>query len=291
MGKIPDRIVTKSGLKTESYYDYLISRYISPYFTVAFSRLEWLYPNQLTFISFFIIIVSGILTLNISLLDNIFYRIVIALIIQLSFILDCSDGQLARLTGRTSKLGGWLDKLLDRVGEFYIFSVFGIAAWHIYGNPLLVIFGVVTGYSLVAFTLAMNLSDSMKLENIKKIKAVRDLKKLELQDEEARDEERENGEIQGEGIQGENRNQPEKKSFRESRFSLVIQRVFFFLNFGIGERYLYLSFFMLIYRLDIMLYLSTFFTVLRFLSISYYVGNKLRKIDREIKQLMVENES
>ncbi|SFK35879.1 CDP-alcohol phosphatidyltransferase family protein [Streptomyces pini] len=34
---------------------------------------------------------------------------------HLSFILDCMDGKLARLTGRGSEFGGWLDYVFDRV--------------------------------------------------------------------------------------------------------------------------------------------------------------------------------
>ncbi|MBB1259720.1 CDP-alcohol phosphatidyltransferase family protein [Streptomyces alkaliterrae] len=34
---------------------------------------------------------------------------------HLSFILDCMDGKLARLTGRGSEFGGWLDYVFDRI--------------------------------------------------------------------------------------------------------------------------------------------------------------------------------
>lgn len=264
MGKIPDSIVTKGGLNTESFYDFIISRYIAPYFTIILNKIKKLTPNQVTLISFLTLITAGVLTLNVKYLGNIVYRTTIALLIQLAFILDCCDGQLARLSRRTSKVGGWLDKLLDRVGEFYIFTVVGIVAWIRTGNVLFFIFGVITGYSLVAFTLAMSLSDSAKLENVKHIKELRKLNSKEKI-----------------------KKQVKKKSFKESRFSLVIQKVFFFLNFGIGERYLYLSFFILIYRLDVMLYFTTLLSVMRFISISYYVGNKLRNLDKKIKQMII----
>ena len=38
-----------------------------------------------------------------------------AVLLQLSFGLDCADGQLARLTGTFSPLGGWLDAMFDRL--------------------------------------------------------------------------------------------------------------------------------------------------------------------------------
>jgi len=37
--------------------------------------------------------------------------------VQLAFGLDCADGQLARLTGRYTRLGAWLDWLSDRIKE------------------------------------------------------------------------------------------------------------------------------------------------------------------------------
>jgi phosphatidylglycerophosphate synthase len=38
-----------------------------------------------------------------------------AVVYHCSFILDCMDGKLARLTGKGSELGGWLDYMFDRI--------------------------------------------------------------------------------------------------------------------------------------------------------------------------------
>ncbi|WP_431949271.1 CDP-alcohol phosphatidyltransferase family protein [Actinacidiphila sp. bgisy167] len=43
------------------------------------------------------------------------WLVVGAALYHLSFILDCMDGKLARLTGRGSEFGGWLDYIFDRV--------------------------------------------------------------------------------------------------------------------------------------------------------------------------------
>lgn len=45
-----------------------------------------------------------------------------AVLLQLSFGLDCADGQLARLTGRFSPLGGWLDAMFDRLKEYVVYA-------------------------------------------------------------------------------------------------------------------------------------------------------------------------
>jgi len=45
--------------------------------------------------------------------------------VQLSYILDCVDGRLARLKKTSSSFGKWLDNILDGFGDFLIVS--GIA--------------------------------------------------------------------------------------------------------------------------------------------------------------------
>ena len=45
-----------------------------------------------------------------------------AVLLQLSFGLDCADGQLARLTGTFSVLGGWLDAMFDRLKEYVVYA-------------------------------------------------------------------------------------------------------------------------------------------------------------------------
>ena len=49
------------------------------------------------------------------------------LLLQLCFIVDCSDGTLARLQNRNSKFGAFLDIFLDRFNNFVVFGGFGFA--------------------------------------------------------------------------------------------------------------------------------------------------------------------
>lgn len=263
MGKISDTLITKSGASTESYYDYLVSRFVAPYFTLFFKKIGMHNPNRVTLISFLFILSASAMVLLQPLLESLLYRIVIAVVIQLSFIFDCSDGQLARITGRSSRLGAWLDRILDRVGEFLIFSCFGYMAWQRYGSILYFFLGVITGYSLTLFTMAMTISDSVYLDNRERISVAKNEKEKEAKKE----------------IAG--RNSEKKK--RKRKLLSILSKLFFYLNFGIGERYLYLSFFILIRRVDIMLFISSSLTVLRFLSISHHVGRRLRKNDRLLR--------
>jgi choline kinase len=54
--------------------------------------------------------------------------IVGAVLVYLSFVLDCVDGQLARYTRQFSKFGGYLDSLFDRTKEYVAFAGLAIGA-------------------------------------------------------------------------------------------------------------------------------------------------------------------
>ena len=253
MGKIPDNDITATGAKTASYYEFLVSRYVAPHFTVTIQKAHIKNPNTVTFFSLLLILAASAMTADLKHLQSFAYRTLIAVIIQLSFILDCSDGQLARITGRTTKLGAWLDKIFDRVGEFIIFSVFGYAAWHLKMNVLFLFLGITTGYCLSAFTNAMALSSRVICDDTSTVEEVK------------KEEERQTS---------------QKRKIEDSRFVNVLKKALFFLNFGIGERYLYLSVFIIINRLDIMLYISTLLSFMRMIGISHHFGQYLRTIDR-----------
>jgi phosphatidylglycerophosphate synthase len=51
-----------------------------------------------------------------------------AVLLQLSFGLDCADGQLARFTGRFSPIGGWLDAMFDRLKEYVVYAGLAVGA-------------------------------------------------------------------------------------------------------------------------------------------------------------------
>lgn len=51
-----------------------------------------------------------------------------ALVVQFSFILDGADGTLARVTGKTSYFGAWLDRFLDALADIHLGLAFAIGA-------------------------------------------------------------------------------------------------------------------------------------------------------------------
>ena len=94
---------------------------------------EWkiLTPTRLTLFSFFLSIVSAILIAS----GRATGLLVAALVIQLSYILDCMDGQLARYRETSSQLGSFLDKSLDFIKfPMLIFAL----AWESYTRSQLI---------------------------------------------------------------------------------------------------------------------------------------------------------
>ena len=105
--------------------------FYSVFFLRKFSKLlTWLAvrvnatPNQVTLISFAIGLYSAFCftkgTFSETLLG--------AVLLQLSIIVDCVDGELARYTRKFSKLGAWLDAVTDRVKEYMVFLGLAIGA-------------------------------------------------------------------------------------------------------------------------------------------------------------------
>lgn len=63
--------------------------------------------------------------------------LVLAMIgIELSYILDCVDGQLARVTGRSSEVGGELDFMMDELKAYALIVALGLRGTFLEGNWL-----------------------------------------------------------------------------------------------------------------------------------------------------------
>ncbi|MDX2707692.1 CDP-alcohol phosphatidyltransferase family protein [Streptomyces sp. PA03-6a] len=76
--------------------------------TARWTRLT---PNQITWGALFL----GLGAAACFALADWKWLIIGAVLYHFSFILDCMDGKLARLTGKGSEFGGWLDYIFDRI--------------------------------------------------------------------------------------------------------------------------------------------------------------------------------
>jgi len=76
-------------------------------------------PNQVTFLATLVALIACGLFI---VLPGWWGAVVAALIFEFSFILDCVDGQLARLRKQSSPIGHHLDFLMDEIKAFFVFG-------------------------------------------------------------------------------------------------------------------------------------------------------------------------
>ena len=101
-------------------------------------------PVQVSIVSFLVSIVAGLcFSLGVYL-----YTVVGAVLLQLSFILDMCDGELARYKNKCSKFGAWLDKVFDRLSEFSIFCGICVGVYRYSHNPRIWVLGLTTIFTL-----------------------------------------------------------------------------------------------------------------------------------------------
>lgn len=94
----------------DGFFSTFVLRKISKAFTRVALNLK-LTPNLITVVSFLVGVIAGIEFSRSNYISG-------ALLLQLSLILDCVDGEVARYTKQFSRFGAWLDALSDRVKEF-----------------------------------------------------------------------------------------------------------------------------------------------------------------------------
>lgn len=108
----------------DGFVDRYFNRKVSGLLTRLFLRIS-LSPNAITVLSLFI----GLVAAGSFALGSYVAGIIGSLLFQLSAIVDCCDGEVARLTNRQSRFGQQLDLAADNVVHMAIFM--GIA-WGIY---------------------------------------------------------------------------------------------------------------------------------------------------------------
>jgi phosphatidylglycerophosphate synthase len=110
-------------LNDEHWAGRLYMRKVSPYATWVFARLGWS-PNAVT-VAF---IVCGIAAGVVIAFGGLGTAIAGALLIQAYLLFDCSDGELARWSGRTSATGVYLDGIGHYLGESALLVGLGFRA-------------------------------------------------------------------------------------------------------------------------------------------------------------------
>ncbi|MCE2928526.1 MAG: CDP-alcohol phosphatidyltransferase family protein [Candidatus Caenarcaniphilales bacterium] len=109
--------------------------------------ISWITPNLITVSSLGIGILAGLCFAQ----GKYSFLVIGAFLVQLSFVVDCMDGQLARYRQQFSKLGAWLDRISDRVKDFWYFFTL---AWGFYSiHPQVFFLGPKNLSDFLAFVL------------------------------------------------------------------------------------------------------------------------------------------
>ncbi len=92
------------------------------YFVVDYT---WLTPNLITLFSFIIAIIATVFIV----IGGTTHFIIAAILIHISHVLDCMDGQMARYRGTSSRSGSYFDKLTDKIQVIIWFGAVGYTAY------------------------------------------------------------------------------------------------------------------------------------------------------------------
>ncbi len=68
--------------------------------------------------------------------------LVAALIVQLSYLFDCADGQLARIKSMTSEVGAYLDFLIDEIKALLLIGAVCVRLWMMDGDVMWLLIGL-----------------------------------------------------------------------------------------------------------------------------------------------------
>ena len=111
---------TLKSAETEDWLDYHVVRPFSYYWAVFFNWFN-IHPNTVTILSMIIGVASAAFFVHGSFFyegtAGLVFNIIAILMLCVADILDCTDGQLARMTGKKSRIG----RILDGVAGFVCF--------------------------------------------------------------------------------------------------------------------------------------------------------------------------
>ena len=123
---------TLKSTETEDWLDLHVIRPLCYYCAKFFARLD-IHPNTVTIASMFIgagsAVFFGCASYYYCGMEGLLLNIVAIVLLMIADVLDCTDGQLARMTGKKSRLG----RILDGVAGFTWFvPIYHLLVWRFY---------------------------------------------------------------------------------------------------------------------------------------------------------------
>ena len=113
----------KERVNEEHWAGRLYMRDLSPYLSAFFIRLG-VPPNPITYLMMAFGVLAGVVVA----FGGLWAAIAAFLMVQIYLLLDCSDGEVARYTGRTSVAGIYLDRIGHYLSEVALLIGLGIRA-------------------------------------------------------------------------------------------------------------------------------------------------------------------
>lgn len=106
-----DEIRSRTYKSRDAWWTVLLVDPLASRLVQVAARYRWVTPNRLTVAAFGF----GVLAAAAFAVGSYPFLLVGALLFHLSFVIDCMDGKIARLTGTGSVFGAWLDYVFDRL--------------------------------------------------------------------------------------------------------------------------------------------------------------------------------
>lgn len=122
------------------WYPRLANRFVLPWA----SKISWLMPNHVTILSF---LLYALAVIGINFWPD--WWVLLGILLPVSYVLDCLDGQLARTTGKSSVVGDYLDKTLDVFKIGLINLGFGYFAYHQTGHIYYLVLGLLSCFGFL----------------------------------------------------------------------------------------------------------------------------------------------
>ncbi len=124
------RIYRESLKPADSLFNNYLARPIAALVVLVFARTR-VTPNQITFVSLAVMLLAVAALVGLSGPLGLWLGIAL---IELSYIFDCADGQLARVTGRSSPVGASLDFLMDELKALLLVGAIAVRWAHFDGG-------------------------------------------------------------------------------------------------------------------------------------------------------------
>jgi phosphatidylglycerophosphate synthase len=143
------RTIYRASLKQrDSLFNRWLARPLAASLLVPLRRTR-MSPNQLTIIGALVFALGAVL---LTFLPGPEGFLLAVLVLELAYVLDQADGQLARLTGRSSRLGAYLDYLVDELKAQLLVLAASVRLFLFWGEALSLLVGIFALAAVAAAT-------------------------------------------------------------------------------------------------------------------------------------------